>query len=111
MTEHGAAALPNGRDGRDRLDASDVLAQVKDEVVAGFGHAFPADAIRVDVDVFADDEPLVAGRHLDSMDLVQVIAVLEERFDLSLAASMTGDEPITLANVARRIAGTAETTP
>jgi len=81
-----------------------VLAAVKDEIVALFGFSFPAEAIRVDVDVFESGEPLVDDRPLDSMDLVQTVAVLEDRFDVSLAPLLTGDDPLTLASVARHIA-------
>jgi acyl carrier protein len=82
-----------------------VLEQIKDEIAELFGDAFLPGDIRVDVDVFEGGEPLVAGQQLDSMDLVQIIAVLEERFDVSLATSLSGAEPLTLSDVARHIEG------
>ena len=86
-----------------RQEASGVLVQIVEEIVELFGHAFSSSEVRVDVDVFEGGEPLVSGRQLDSMDLVQIIAVLEERFDVSLAAALTNDEPLTLVSLASQI--------
>jgi acyl carrier protein len=90
-----------------RLDEASVVEVIKDEIVALFDRSFSASSIRVDVDVFEAAEPLIGSRALDSMDLVQIIAVIEERFDVSLAAVLTGDEPMTLINVARHIVVTS----
>ena len=43
----------------------------------------------------------------DSMDLVETIAVVEDRFGVSLAPLLSGDEPLTLAGVAAHIVGAA----
>lgn len=88
-------------------EVADVLDQMKEEIAGVFGEAFPPTAIRVDVDVFEGSEPLVAGRELDSLDLLQVIEVLERHFGVALATILTGDEPLTLVTVARRIAEAA----
>jgi acyl carrier protein len=82
-----------------------VLEEIRHELVDLLGDGLDPDAIRVDVDVFAGDEPVIADRWLDSMDLVQIMAALEDRFDVRLATVLTGDDPLTLANVARYIAG------
>ena len=87
----------------DRATAQ-VLEEIKHQLVDLLGDGLDPGAIWVDVDVFAGDEPVVADRWLDSMDLVQIMAALEERFDVRLATVLTGDEPLTLANVARYIA-------
>lgn len=81
-----------------------VLAAIKGELVALLGGEVAADAVRTDVDVFEGREPLVADRWLDSLDLVQVIAALEARFGVDLAALLTSDEPATLRTIAERIA-------
>lgn len=87
--------------------AQRVLDTIRIELAALLGDDVTVEAVRVDVDVFEGREPLVAGRWLDSMDLVQVIAALEARFDVDLAAILTGDEPATLRDIAGRIARSA----
>jgi hypothetical protein len=81
-----------------------VLEDIKRELVALLGGGFDPGIVRVDVDVFEGAEPLIPGRWLDSMGLVEVIAALEDRFGVPLATVLTGDEPMTLSNVARHIA-------
>lgn len=95
------SAWPDASDG---ADAAAVLDQMRNEIAALFDDSFPPAAIRTDVDVLESDEPLVTGRELDSLDLVQVMAMLERRFDVALATLLDGDEPLTLTQVARRIA-------
>jgi acyl carrier protein len=98
----GSLSVATGLNGDDATTR--VLEDIKHELVALLGGDLDPGTIRVDVDVFEGTEPLIAGRWLDSMGLVQVIAALEDRFGVRLAAVLTGDEPMTLANVARHIA-------
>jgi acyl carrier protein len=86
------------------LSVAAVLDTITRELVALLGDEVAIDAVRTDVDVFEGREPLVTGLWLDSMDLVQVIAALEARFGVNLAALLTGDEPTTLRTIAERIA-------
>lgn len=97
MTASGDGATPGDA-------AGEVLAEIRQELVDLLGDGVTPEAIRVDVDVFEGGEPLVAGRWLDSMDLVQVMAALEDRFGVRLAEVLAGDEPMTVTNVARHIA-------
>jgi acyl carrier protein len=81
-----------------------VLEAIRLELVALLGDGLTIEAVRVDVDVFEGNEALITGRWLDSMDLVQVMATLEDRFGVNLAVILSGDEPMTLTNIARHIA-------
>jgi len=85
-------------------DVDRVLDQIREAVVELYGFTFDADDIRVDANVFEGTEELVAGRPLDSMDLVQTMAVIEELFDVPLAPLLTGDDPLSLVVVARYLA-------
>lgn len=91
--------------------AEQVLEEIRQELVALLGGGVTSEAIRVDVDVFQGGEPLVAGRWLDSLDMVQVLAALEERFGIRLAEALAGDEPLTLATIARHVAGALARSP
>jgi acyl carrier protein len=82
-----------------------VLEEITRELVATLGGSFEAADVRVDVDLFASAEPLVADVWLDSMDVVALVGVLEDRFGVDLAEVLSGDEPATLAVLARCIAG------
>lgn len=84
-----------------------VLTDIKALIVAHFGETFTMEDIQVDVDVFEGGEPLVVHRSFDSIDLLEVVAVVEEHFDVPLASVVSGDEPLTLATIARHIARTA----
>lgn len=81
-----------------------VIAEIRTLVAAHFGDTFAPEDIRVDADVFEGGEPLVAGRSFDSLDLVEVLALIEEHFDVELATVLSGDQPLTLATVASDIA-------
>jgi len=82
-----------------------VLAEITGQLVATLGGSVEAAEVRVDVDLFEGSEPLVADLWLDSMDVVALVAVLEDRFDVDLAGVLPADEPTTLAVMARCIAG------
>jgi len=82
-----------------------VLDEITRELAALVGGSFRPEDVRVDVDLFEGAEPLVGDRWLDSMDVVQLVAVLEARFGVDLAEILTGDELMTLAAVAECIAG------
>lgn len=84
--------------------AAQILEEIRQELVAVLGDGVTPEAIRVDVDVFEGSAPLVAGRWLDSMDLVQVMAAIEDRFGVRLAEVLSGDAPMTLTTIAHHIA-------
>jgi acyl carrier protein len=85
-------------------EVDQVLDRMRRELAATFGDTFSPDTIRVDVDILEGEEPLVPGRRLDSLDLVEAVSVIETSFDVSLADVLAGDEPMTLQDVARHIA-------
>ena len=82
-----------------------VLEEITRALADLFGGSCDPGDVQVDVDLFEGAEPLVGDRWLDSMDVVQLVAVLEARFGVDLAEILTGDEPMTLAAVAECIAG------
>jgi acyl carrier protein len=82
-----------------------VLEEITRELAALVGGSFGPRDVRVEVDLFEGAEPLVGDHWLDSMDVVQLVAVLEDRFGVDLAEILTGDEPMTLVAVAEWIAG------
>lgn len=96
------APTPAGADAS--AAAERVLGEILHAVVELFGSTFVAEEVRVDADVFDGADELVTGRPLDSMDLVQTMAVIEDLFDVSLAPLLTGDEPLTLRAIARHVA-------
>jgi acyl carrier protein len=82
-----------------------VLDEITRELAATLGRSLAPGDVRVDVDLFEGREPPVADLWLDSMDVIRLVAVLEDRFGVDLAEVLTGDEPATLAVMARCIAG------
>jgi acyl carrier protein len=78
----------------------DVLGVIIDEMVAVLGGAIPADDVSLDADVFDPTVELVAGRVLDSIDVVEIVAALEERFGVSLDDIGESVDTVTLRVIA-----------
>jgi hypothetical protein len=84
-----------------RPEVAGVIDEIRADVATMFdGTVAPAD-IRDDLDVFEHCEHLIEGRRLDSLDVVEIVAAVEDRYGISLADGR-GAEPgaLTLAYIA-----------
>lgn len=90
--------------GAPRGAPASLLAEMKAVIAAVFEEEVAPEAIRDDVDVVDDSEHLIIGRRLDSLDVVQIVAAIEERYGVNLADSLDAEGDLTLAAIGDRIA-------
>lgn len=63
--------------------------------------------VRFDVDLFDGMDDLIAGRPIDSLDVVHITAALEDHFGLETMALVDDLEKITLGDIAEALTNVA----